>query len=66
VRRRHHVEERLAVAVQVDFESKGLKPAYRISGSRVETRRFQALWVNSIQLVQPRLDEVVREKALRR
>jgi hypothetical protein len=41
VRREQEVQ---AVAVQVDpFESKGLKPVYHFSGSRVETRRFQAM-----------------------
>jgi hypothetical protein len=33
---------RHAVAVQVAFESKGLKPVFHLSASRVETRRFQA------------------------
>ena len=33
---------RQGVAVQVAFESKGLKPGYHVTGSRVETRRFQA------------------------
>jgi hypothetical protein len=32
------------VAAQVAFESKGFKPEYHISVSRVETRRVQALW----------------------
>jgi hypothetical protein len=40
VLQRHDVH---AVALQVAFESKGLKPGYHISGSRVETRRFQAM-----------------------
>jgi hypothetical protein len=31
------------VAVQVAFESKGLKPVFHFIGSRVETRRFQAM-----------------------
>jgi hypothetical protein len=30
----------LGVAVQVEFESKGLKPGYHLIGSRVETRRL--------------------------
>jgi hypothetical protein len=30
------------VAVQVAFESIGLKPGFHFIGSRVETRRFQA------------------------
>jgi hypothetical protein len=41
-------------AVQVAFvKSKGLKPVFHLIGSRVETRRFRALWVNCIQLAQP-------------
>ncbi len=42
----------LGVAVQVDpfDEEQILKPGYHVSGSRVETRRFQAMG----QLVQPR------------
>jgi hypothetical protein len=31
------------VAVQVVFETKGLKPGFHFTGSRVETRRFQAM-----------------------
>ena len=31
------------VAVQVAFESKGLKPVSRLTGPMVETRRFQAM-----------------------
>ena len=52
-------DQRLAVergvAVQFDpLESKGLKPVLHLIGSRgVETMRFQALWVNWIQLAQP-------------
>jgi hypothetical protein len=60
-RERHSVSARdfstrfLLAAVQVEFVSKQiLKPGYHVSGSRVETRRFQALWVNCIQLVKPR------------
>jgi hypothetical protein len=46
----------LAVAVQVDpFESQALKPGDHISGSRVENQAAFKLWVNWIQLVQPRL-----------
>jgi hypothetical protein len=41
-----------AVAAQVEFESEFWKPGNRISGSRVGTGHFQALWVNWIQLVQ--------------
>jgi hypothetical protein len=39
------VEARLgqAVAVQVTFESKGLKPVSHLTGSRVEIRCFQAM-----------------------
>jgi hypothetical protein len=41
-----------AVAVQVEFESKkGLKPVFHFIDPRIGTRRFQALWVNCIQLV---------------
>jgi hypothetical protein len=41
---RHLLPRRRAVAAQVDpSESNILKPGYRISGSRVETRRFQAM-----------------------
>jgi hypothetical protein len=37
------IVERLGVAaVQVAFESKGLKPGYHILSARVETRRLQA------------------------
>jgi hypothetical protein len=53
-------DDNLAVAAQVALESKGLKPGFHFEGSRVETRRlqaetrrFQALWVNWIKLVQP-------------
>jgi hypothetical protein len=38
----HAQEQVLAVVVQVEFESKGLKPKCHFIGSRVETRRFQA------------------------
>jgi hypothetical protein len=39
----HHPERaRRVVAVQVECESKGLKPRCQISGARVEARRFQA------------------------
>jgi hypothetical protein len=31
------------VAVQVEFESKILKPGYHLTGSTVETRRFQGM-----------------------
>jgi hypothetical protein len=31
------------VAVQVAFESKGLKPVFHFTGARVETGRFQAM-----------------------
>jgi hypothetical protein len=44
------------VAAQVALESKGLKPGYHIlSGSRVETRRFQAMGKldSTSELVQP-------------
>jgi hypothetical protein len=37
-RRRAH-----GVAVQVAFESKGLKPLFHFTGPRVVTRRFQAM-----------------------
>jgi hypothetical protein len=61
------VQQPLDVAVQVAFESKGLKPGYHFIGSRVETRRFQALWVNWIQLVQPHLElKDLRRRILRR
>jgi hypothetical protein len=41
------------VAAQVDpFGEQALKPGFHFIGSRVETRRFQALWVNWIQLIQ--------------
>jgi hypothetical protein len=40
-------------AVQVAFESKGLKPGFHFLGSRVETRRFQAMGLNCTQRVQP-------------
>jgi hypothetical protein len=50
IRRLHRVavglglpRRRLAVAVQVKFESKRLKPVFPFIGSRVETRRFRAL-----------------------
>jgi hypothetical protein len=33
---------RRAVAAQVAFESKGLKPGFHFIGERVETRRFQS------------------------
>jgi hypothetical protein len=47
-------ERSLGVAVQVAFESKGLKPGFHLIGSRFETRRFQdAIGHNWIQLVQP-------------
>jgi hypothetical protein len=36
------LERRLAVAVQIEFESKGLTAWYLWMGSRVETGRFQA------------------------
>jgi hypothetical protein len=38
-----HAEVVQGVAVQVEFESKGLKPVSHLIGSRVETRRFQAM-----------------------
>ena len=53
----------LGAAAQDEVESKGLKPGYHLSGSRVETRRsqlklkagcFQAM-VNWIKLVQTHL-----------
>ena len=62
----HHVEKPqqrgalelfLGGAVQVEFESKLLKPgSHELIGSRVvETGRFSKLWGNWIQIVQPRL-----------
>jgi hypothetical protein len=48
----HHLGHR-GVAVQVAFESKGLKPVFHLIGSRVETRCYQAMGqFNWIQLVQ--------------
>ncbi len=38
-------------AVQVAFESKGLKPGFHFIGSRVETRRFQAM--GQLDWIQP-------------
>jgi hypothetical protein len=38
--------------VECESKSKRLKSGFHFIGSRVETRRFQALWVNWIQLVQ--------------
>jgi hypothetical protein len=38
------VTQRHRVAVQAAFESKGLKPVFHFSGSRVETGRFQAIY----------------------
>jgi hypothetical protein len=54
----HLARRRLAVAVQVEefeMEAQTLKPAFHFKGSRDETRRFRALWVNWIQRLQPRL-----------
>ena len=63
-----HAEVRVrqrGVAVKAEFESnlrnqditfqvQGLKPGYHISGSSVETRRFQAIvWGKCIHRVQP-------------
>jgi hypothetical protein len=55
--------ERRGVAVHVEFEkAQTLKPGYHISGSRVETRRFRALWAKWIQVVTaPHLVRVVRQ-----
>jgi hypothetical protein len=44
--RRRHLRQTFPnrdVAVQVEFESKRLKPGFHFIGSRVETRRFQAM-----------------------
>jgi hypothetical protein len=38
----HHVHS-LDVAVQVEFKSQTLKPVFHFIGSRLETRRFQAM-----------------------
>jgi hypothetical protein len=43
---RNSVSASHRVAIQVAFESKGLKPGFHFIVSRVETRRFQALWGN--------------------
>jgi hypothetical protein len=51
--RRHRSHQRRGVAVHVAFESKGLENIFFIfSGSRVETRRFQATSPTGFQLVQ--------------
>jgi hypothetical protein len=38
-----HLLQSLGVAVQVAFDSKGLKPGNHFTGSRVETRRFRSM-----------------------
>jgi hypothetical protein len=40
---------------KLNLKAQTLKPAFHLMGSRVETRRFQARWVNCIQPVQPHL-----------
>jgi hypothetical protein len=53
-----------SVAVQVEIESETLKPGDHISGSRVETRRFQPQGHSYIQLVpRPHRCGVVRAHA---
>jgi hypothetical protein len=61
----------LGVAVQVKFESKGLKPGYHFIGSWVETRRFQAMGqldstctAPLFPHLAPLLDEVARRLVL--
>jgi hypothetical protein len=53
---------RRGVAVQVEFESKGLKPGNHISGARVETGRFKLCdnWTG-FNLYSPRRGEVGEE-----
>jgi hypothetical protein len=43
-----------SVAVQAEFESKGLKPGFHLIGHLMTPGGFK-LWVNCIQLVQPHL-----------
>jgi hypothetical protein len=60
-------EHNLGVAAQVEpvLKTHFRKPGDHISGSRVETRRFQVLWVNCIFNVYkpPHLGEVQRLEA---
>ena len=57
-RRAPFVVANLGVAVQVAFESEGLKPAFHISGSKGWNRALSSSWVNWIQVVQPNLEAV--------
>jgi hypothetical protein len=47
------------VAVQVAFESKGLKPVSHLIGLRVETRRFQAMGKLDSPCTAPPVPDVV-------
>ena len=58
----HHVDEYRAVAVQVAFESRVLKPGNPLIGSRLKPGAFK-LWVNWIQLALPHLGCELRPNA---
>jgi hypothetical protein len=47
--RHRRVEQRLDAAAQLEsFERQTLKPGFHFIGPRVETTRFQALWVTTV------------------